>query len=364
LKLKDKNILLISPETWDHIFVSKHHYSVHLAARGNRVYFLNPPRAPFNVQAISATKFQNVFSVGYSGFVKGLRFLPPFMQRFFIWKKFVELEKFCKVKFDVIWSFDNSVFYDFRALPDRVLKISHIVDLNQNFQTSVAAKTADYCFCTTELIKERLSWFTARVFKINHGFNVSDLKGIQKALPGQAKVKALYAGNLAFTFIDWKLLFRLVKSHPAVDFIFIGPGKDHPSVDPNARLVAEQQNTFFLGKIPAGDLQEYYRLADILLICYRDEFHLDQANPHKMMEYLGSGKVIVATFTGEYEELMNQEVIAMSRENSQSEQLFDDVLKNLSFWNSERKIISRKAIASDNTYERQIQRIEKFLDEK
>ena len=39
----DKRILIISPEPWDHIPVSKHHYARKLAKLGNRVYFLNPP---------------------------------------------------------------------------------------------------------------------------------------------------------------------------------------------------------------------------------------------------------------------------------------------------------------------------------
>ncbi len=38
-----KTILLISPESWGKSFVSKHHYAVELAKKGNIVYFLNPP---------------------------------------------------------------------------------------------------------------------------------------------------------------------------------------------------------------------------------------------------------------------------------------------------------------------------------
>ena len=37
--LKDKSILIVSPEPWAHLFVSKHHYAVHLAQRGNKVFF-------------------------------------------------------------------------------------------------------------------------------------------------------------------------------------------------------------------------------------------------------------------------------------------------------------------------------------
>jgi len=38
-----KTILLISPQSWGNMFVSKHHYALELARAGNTVYFLNPP---------------------------------------------------------------------------------------------------------------------------------------------------------------------------------------------------------------------------------------------------------------------------------------------------------------------------------
>ena len=41
--LRNKTILIISPQPWDHIAISKHHYANELAARNNTVYFLEPP---------------------------------------------------------------------------------------------------------------------------------------------------------------------------------------------------------------------------------------------------------------------------------------------------------------------------------
>ena len=45
MSLKDKVILIISPQPWYQLFVSKHHYAIELAKYGNTVYFLNPPDA-------------------------------------------------------------------------------------------------------------------------------------------------------------------------------------------------------------------------------------------------------------------------------------------------------------------------------
>src|SRR5450755_3125876 len=43
MPLKNKTILIISPQAWGQMYISKHHYAITLAKLGNTVYFLNPP---------------------------------------------------------------------------------------------------------------------------------------------------------------------------------------------------------------------------------------------------------------------------------------------------------------------------------
>ncbi len=346
---QNKTILLISPEPWSHIFVSKHHYATHLAARGNRVYFLNPPT---NSQTqVKPTDYRNVFEIDYDGFIKGLRFLPKSIQRKVILNKFNQLERLCETKFDVVWSFDNSVFFDFDALPESVLKISHIVDLNQDFQTARAASTADICFGATRFIIDRLIKHNPNTHFINHGFH--GLFGDEKVdLPGDNEVKAFYAGNLDIVYLDWGILDKLVAEHPNIDFVFAG------KMQKGNRLF-ERPNVFYLGIVPSDQLAAMYRQADVLLLCYKaEQFHEQLANPHKMMEYLASGKVVVATKTEEYQHLAGEGVIAMADENHGFSMLFRDVLNNLDHWNSQGLQERRIVFAEENTYDKQIDRIE------
>jgi len=352
----------VSPEPWDHIFVSKHHYSIYLAKRGNRVFFLNPPTKEM---VMRDTRFSDVFSVHYKGFVKGLKYLPKGLRRFFVRQVYAQLQELCKVHFDVVWSFDNSVFFDFDALPADTIKISHIVDLNQNFQTKRAASSAGYCFCTTELIRDRLREFNFRVTKINHGFH---LPSEEVRVPGLLNKKrtALYAGNLGMPYIDWVLLKEIVTTYTEVDFIFVGPNETSLSDIPlaNAKMaVIQSPNTHFLGEVVSDSLQNYYRASDLLLITYLEEFHKEQANPHKMMEYLGSGKMIVATFTSEYVDLFNEGLFLMSKRNAGFREVFGRALKELSYWNSEDLQAARKSFAIENTYEKQIKRIQNIIDQ-
>src|SRR5690606_833073 len=97
MKFKDKNVLIISPEPWDHIFVSKHHYAIHLAQRGNKVFFLNPPG---DYEKIEKTEIVNVSCVYYKSFISGLRYFPSSLKRYFIRSKFKRLQDLCKVSFD------------------------------------------------------------------------------------------------------------------------------------------------------------------------------------------------------------------------------------------------------------------------
>jgi glycosyltransferase involved in cell wall biosynthesis len=364
VKFEGKHILLISPEPWDHIFVSKHHYAIHLSKRGNLVYFLGPPT---NRYALDRTDFENVFTVAYPGFPRGLRYYPAFLQRYFIRKRFDQIQKLCKIEFDIIWSFDNSVFFDFSSLPNNVLKISHIVDLNQDFQTEKAARTADYCLCTTELIKERLLKYNPKVFKINHGFNGQNVESAPISLPGTSKVKALYAGNLAIPFIDWVLLHQVVMENPQVDFIFAGPNADlfNQNAEQNLakKSIQSYANTFFVGRLKSEELIRYQVSADVLLVAYQEAYHSNQAaNPHKMMEYLGSGKMIVATHTSEFEQFANEGVFLMSNKNFDYPALFNKANTKLKHWNNRELSERRKDIALDNTYEKQIERIESILN--
>ena len=116
MKFKNKTILIISPESWNAQFVSKHHYSVTLS-QDNRVYFLNPPT---DKNAIKESEYKNLYIVDYVP-IRGLRFLPNFL-RVYLDKRFLnKLEKTINLSFDVIWLFENSRFYNMEFALDRVM---------------------------------------------------------------------------------------------------------------------------------------------------------------------------------------------------------------------------------------------------
>jgi len=342
-----KNILLISPEGWNHLFVSKHHYAIELA-KHNQVFFLNPPSDEWSV---SKSDYKNLWVVNYAPFIAGLRFFPRFLQLYLMRKKFKKIQEITQTRFDCVWSFDNSVFFDFAFLEKRILKISHIVDYSQNFQFSKAAASADICFGVSQNIVDRLLVFNRNSFLIRHGISFDNFEETEVHLPGLGLVKAMYAGNLDSQYIDKTLLFSLIDNHPQVDFIFLGSG---------GADWMKRKNTFFLGFIRHEQLLSYLKRADILLLVYDVDKYPDQlTNAHKILEYLACGKVIVSSFIKDYAD--KDFLLEMAKMKQDLPKLFEKVIANISSFNNEANKKVRMDYAKVNTYSTRLIEIEELV---
>ena len=111
------------------------------------------------------------------------------------------------------------------------------------------------------------------------------------------KVRATYVGNLDILYLDNDLLKDLVEKFQNVEFILVGAYK---SEGKTFVQLSSFPNVKFVGKVPSERIKDFLSESDILLLCYRPDSYREQfASPHKMMEYLASGKVVVATYTDE-----------------------------------------------------------------
>lgn len=342
-----KKILIISPEAWTFLFVSKHHYAIELA-KNNTVYFVGPPGQESSVKP---SGYLNLSIISYTPFVKGLRYMPSWMQRLFMRRKYTQLEKLAGVTFDCVWSFDNSVFFDFSFLPDRVLKISHIVDLAQDFNTAPAAATASFCLGVSPGIVDKLKQYNPHTFLIPHGVMLPSVMDTPVKLPGTHPVKAVYAGNLDSQFLDKPALFSLMNLYPTVDFIYLGSGgADWPRLE----------NAHYPGKVPYEKLVGYLKEADVLIMVYDTKRFQDQlSNSHKLLSYLASGKTIISSWLTDYAD--RQDMVNMVKQNEELPALFGDVVTHLSDCNSEQNQQRRRAYALANTYTHRVAEIETII---
>lgn len=346
-----QTILLVSPEKYDGLKVSKHHYAMSLANRGYLVYFLNPPTQSYE---ISNSETINLKVIDYPGFFIGMRYLPYMFRKILAMRVYSNLIKLAETKFDIIWSFDNSVFYDFDFYEPSVLKISHIVDLNMNFNFKKSTQSADICFSSTRYILARQKTHNKNSHFIHHGCATSIPKSNFKLPFEGSSTRIGYAGNLDIPYLDWSLLELAAKQHFQSDFYLAGTW--------NNKMLAgfDYPNVHHVGKLNSSELHSFYDQMDILILFYKADKYKEQvANPHKLMEYLLSGKMIVCTFSEEYHKIR---WIYMSKQNSEWPSLLTKAIRNLKELNMEKPKKERISFAMQNSYLNQIRRIEQKVN--
>lgn len=295
--------------------------------------------------------------------------MPSFLSAYLTKLEVEKLQKLVNTEFDIIWNFDSSRFFNLKLFKTKY-RIAHLVDYFENFNRDTLCKHADLCLCTSEFIACEMRKFNKRVYNIGHGYqmereelSMEELTEI-KNLPFSIKVG--YVGNLTIKYLDWETIYALTDSHPDIGFYFIGPeGKSNVSkssdTDRFLDLTKQKANVFFLGAKEAQKIPAYLKKMDILLLIYKaGEYKEQLANPHKVLEYLGSGKTILASWTEEYKN--NQGLLEMEKDSMGIVRRFHEVVKNLVFFNHADKQAQRVEFAAANTYEMKIEQIEALIE--
>lgn len=350
--LTKKVILLISPEPWDHIFVSKHHYANTLADLGNQVFFLNPPGKRWRASFVK----HNLNVIDYTEPIPGIRFLPGFLQAFLFWFRIKLIEKRLRQKIDIIWNFDPSRFFQLALLTD-TFRIAHLVDLNQVYSRESLCKTSDLVLCCTQVLLQQLQHYNHNAHFIHHGYN--DNYEESEPIRGE-DLKALYLGNLSYQYIDWQIIIQTIKLSKNVRFHFVGP-LDVEGSNPPPKELYMFDNVIFEEPIQYSEIHSMLLTANILFLAYTENSREQMGNPHKMMEYLGSGKPIVSTYTAEYADLG---LVEMVNHNLDFPNRFSKVVAEISRYDSVEQVEKRRTFAKANTYKKQIERISKLIRDK
>jgi len=352
-------ILLISPEEWDGHFVSKHHYAITLSSQGYEVYFLNPPNNTLKSIVINNTDYPNLRTISTAQVAKGLQFYPKFLRNYREKKYLENVEKEIGVFFTSIWLFENSRFYDMSFAKNRT-KIYHQVDSNQNFHIERASRSADICFCITDYIKDEILQYTARVFKISHGLSMLERNEDLRTELFSDGLNVTYIGNLhSSAEIDITILYELIQRNSHITFHFIGNFCAKDKFYMETKIF---KNIQWWGSMSSHQIPHILGLSDIHLLLYKNQNSEDikqVANSHKIMEYLASGKVTVATYTDEYKD--KRYLLEMVDDSKEYVEKFEEVFKNLDFYNSEEKQLERIHFAKEHTYEKQLLKILGYL---
>jgi glycosyltransferase involved in cell wall biosynthesis len=373
--LKNKVILIISPQSWGKMSLSKHHYAVELAKYGNKVYFLNPPETNKfkNIQIQKAAGTDNLFIIDHSLFFPvDIKFhwigLFHFLMRFHIKK----LLRTIKDPINIIWSFDLGNYYPFSFFPDTALKIFHPVDEPLNQTAIDSAKGSQIIFSVTHEILNKYKHYKLPSYFINHGITEEFIQPGPFTRNGSSKICVGLSGNWLRPDIDAQCLLKIIRENPDVTFECWGSYKPGDSniggantVSDLVRNMQQAHNVVLHGPVSTATLAREFQRMDAFLICY--DVEKDQSrgtNYHKVMEYLSTGKVIISnniTTYSHYPELI--QMIAERDNNNQLPALFKKIIKDIERYNTETLTEKRINYALHNTYLKQIGRIETLLEQ-
>jgi glycosyltransferase involved in cell wall biosynthesis len=350
--LHNKKILLISPESFDHIPVSKHHYASVLAEAGNRVFFLNPPGTINSIKEDSGTS--NLMVVDYRT-VRGTNSLPAFLRnavnRFLIRR----IQRICNSTFDVVWNFDPFRFQNLKLFSNSERTIYHVVDAHVAPLELEAAESADVIFSTADEILRRFHGIHKPMWKINHGLAAHFLAMKPKAFSKGNVLVVGYVGNLNSNALDQSLLENIVASHTFIDFLFVGPYQSHSGL---YQSLQKHRNCSFVGKVPSNDLPRYLSRCDLFLTTYRENQPSVNANRHKTLEFLATGKPVVMTYTDEYRD---SELVFMAKKNADLPALFDQVIAEYDKYSTNSIAERRINYARSNAYTDHVRTIDGIL---
>lgn len=373
--LTNQTILILSPQRWNHIHVSKHHYAIELARRGNAVYFLEPPDGSGSgkVLIVDAPGHPEIRLVQYRPpFPLSIRFHARPLFDALMLRQVKLILRTLGVTLDILWSFEPNLFSNLRIFGAH-LSVYHPVDaLIYPYQIRVA-KSADLVLSVSAGVVSQMEALGVPAWFINHGLSEPFAEVAREWTEiiepgGNRRPRAGYAGNLMHPPVNRPVLRNIILGHPGVQFHFWGPytaesRREQPSLEQSfVDFLMDRPNVVLHGSVSTMALAAEMRLMDCLLLSYTGDHALyDRSNSHKMMEYLSTGKVIVSSRIAAYSGL--EHLIRMPSDSSdlQLPALFSDALVRLIEFNSPKLQIERMRFALDNTYERQVERIAERL---
>ena len=377
LALKNKTILILSPQSWGTMYVAKHHYAIELAFRGNTVYFLNPPD---NISWSIGTRRNRIkIKPGPVStlFLISHKLYFPFLLKFhakkvfhlLVRKQVKDILSMIDRPVDIVWSFDLGNLYPLSNFKT-AYKIFHPVDEPRDLQALKAADHANIIFAVTQEILDKYREYSVPRYFINHG--VSDYFFKHSNQTNGQDIRVGFSGNLLRPDIDHGILLKIIRENSKIIFEFWG---NYESQNANlgdggktghgfVRVLREMKNVILHGSVPSERLPEEFRRMNGFLICY--DIERDQSkgtNYHKIMEYLSTGKVIISNNVTTYSNRPDLiQMISSRKNNEELPGLFANVIKNLSKHNSTDRQQTRINFARENLYSKQLLKIENLIN--
>jgi hypothetical protein len=415
-----KTIVVLSPEPWGKMLVSKMHFSLELAKRGYKVFFVNPPRKlEEKVLAVAATEGQwgnqregqagnqadnrgddpagNLVVIKINE-VPGMLFFRHklfFLFRLINRRYIKAIKKITGPDIDQVWCFNPNVFVDLRLFGAKK-SILMLYDLYGGKHVWRAAASADAIVTISQVILDEYQKASCPKLLVQHGLGkhfadkaVERLRSLSEPEPfsepdpfshpdrkedpgpaGGGKRKVGYTGNLLRPGMNTALAKQIIDENREIEFHFWGPysktdnnvtGASSGILPEHASLIdflQQQQHVFLHGVVTQEALAENLFKMDAFLFIYSPAKEVNKAsNAHKLLEYISTGKTVISTSVSNY---AGTDLLVMSDAEQDLPTLFTRAMGDLTFYNSREKQKARINFALDNTYSSQVDRILQF----
>jgi len=377
--LKNKKILIISPNFWGNNHVTKHHYASYLSKK-NEVWFLEPPlklnRNNFEILLIDNNIKIIKHKYLFPGRIKNFsRFLYYSLMKYHV--KY--LIKKINIKFDIIIDFSCDLDYANSLVNyfDAKIIVLFPVDPVTSYYAKYSNKIATHYISITKEILKKIDMKNINHIAIGHAisnqYKILASKNYKKNMNQNKPLSVGYIGSLIRDQIDTKNFMKVIKKNKDLKFHLWGgyDSTDPLSIGYNSIISAKtldfisflkkSENVILYGSTPKNKIIENIDLIDLFFICNDvSAYPEDIVNSHKVLEYLAHGKAIVSHHMIDY---VNTDVINMPKNADNSEYLnvFHNAIKSIQDLNSEDMIKKRKKIALNNLYTDKISIIDQFL---
>lgn len=119
-------------------------------------------------------------------------------------------------------------------------------------------------------------------------------------------------------------------------------------------------NVRHIDKIPNNQMPQFLSEMDVLLLCYdHEKWFKESSNSHKIMEFLSSGKPVLSLPIYHY----RASNLLIQVEKKDYLNMLKTILSDLPTYESPSLVEQRKAFASAHTYENNLKKVFRYLNE-
>ncbi len=360
--------------------LSKHHYAIALASKGHKVFFFEPAWPQLQQDVVQELQ-PNLYLVQYKLRARGRDKLPGWIYKILLRREVAYWQSLVKAKPDIVWFFETERLNRL-AYFGNTLKIFHPVDFFK--PVFLAHKPpVDICFSTIEKQVEQLRQMGYNAHFVNHGLSDEFVsfanKRLQQIHTGNATTNTLqvgYVGNLLSEPPDRAMMQKIISSHPHIQFHFWGQYNPNggnlfnylfPEVLEFIEFLKAQPNVHLHGSVDTATLAAAMQPMDMFWICWNvtrpGNMWNKDTNPHKIIEYLSTGKPLVTHYMQYY---ANSPLLYMTAtiENDTYEYVFNKAIQAVQQGEPQQLVNSRLQFALNNTYQKHIEHILAMLPQK